>query len=188
MSLMKSLSLAFAEVEKILKKDAGGKGYTGLVAGEDGRPTLDFVAQHAPGHPEGEIMYKVLRWRAMRDPKDLLKIMAWAFLLWDSHNRANQGQEVPAKTWSSPAAMDHAMAAGVGCTTQPRRWPRPSPPPATRDFPDRGLGPKPERLLTKRDGRLIFQVIDTLSRVLYPLNVDVRRDLEALKREFESRG
>lgn len=92
-TLYDALASAMSEVAHILMGDAKSKGYTGLTDG-DGRPTLDFVAKHAPGHAEGEMIYKVLRWQAKRDPKDLLKIMAWAFLIWDSHNRAMVGQGV----------------------------------------------------------------------------------------------
>lgn len=33
------------------------------------------------GHPIGEIIYKARRYAAKRDPADMLKIAAWAFLV-----------------------------------------------------------------------------------------------------------
>lgn len=74
------LAQCMREIEKIIGSEAGSKGYGGDNLEKD--QVLDFVAKHCPGHAEGEIIYKVLRWRSKRDPKDLLKIMAWAFLLW----------------------------------------------------------------------------------------------------------
>ena len=43
-----------------------------------------FVAETAggPGHALDEIIYKVRRYAARRDPADLVKIAAWAYLVW----------------------------------------------------------------------------------------------------------
>lgn len=77
-----------AEINKALNGKAEDKGYS---AGGDsgGRPMLDAVALIAGEgtHPIGEILYKVARWKAKRNPEDLVKVAAWAFLLWDQQKR-----------------------------------------------------------------------------------------------------
>lgn len=172
----KELFKAFDAVRKILGFQAQGKGYTGLTpdAEADGRSVLDFVAQNAPGHPEGEIVYKVLRWRAKRDPQDLLKIMAWAFLLWDANNRLMSGQE------AAPDVRKEEVAA-PGYSDFPQRGDIPGP----SEVGMSGVG-MPERLLTKRDGQLFFQVIHTMLDT--PDLYTARKRVEALKKDFESRG
>lgn len=35
-----------------------------------------------PGHTLGEITYKTIRYAKRRDPNDLLKVAAWAYLVW----------------------------------------------------------------------------------------------------------
>ena len=67
----------------LLDEEAAGKGYhQGGLTGPN--PTYDFVAETAggPGHPLGEIIHKVRRYAARRDPADLVKIAAWAYLVW----------------------------------------------------------------------------------------------------------
>lgn len=73
-----------AKVRKILEDTAKGKGYS------DGNPDsknelYEFVnSRVAPGdgHALGEIVYKLVRYKAKRDPVDLVKIASWAFLAW----------------------------------------------------------------------------------------------------------
>ena len=87
----------------LLDETAADKGYhqTGL-AGPN--PMYAFVAETAggPGHALGEIIYKVRRYAARRDPADLLKIAAWAYLAWrfdqppaGADQRAPAGGSVP---------------------------------------------------------------------------------------------
>lgn len=73
-----------SETAGLLNGKAEAKGYA---AQGNGRPLLDFVAEVAPGHAAGEMLYKVVRWQAKKNPEDLLKVAAWAFLEWDRHNR-----------------------------------------------------------------------------------------------------
>jgi hypothetical protein len=83
-----SMAAFKAEFDRILIGKAEAKGYS---AGGDGggRDTLDAVATIVgDGHPAGEILYKVKRYRAKGDPEDLVKIASWAFLIWDQHQRA----------------------------------------------------------------------------------------------------
>lgn len=88
MTLDESWDAFCRESHGLLNGDAQGKGYA--QEGRDGRPMLDFVANHCGGgHALGEIVYKVVRWNQKRDPKDLLKVAAWAFLEWD---RARRGE------------------------------------------------------------------------------------------------
>lgn len=84
-SLDESWSTFAALAHGLLNGTAVGKGYA--TAG-DGRPLLDFVSAHCgDGHALGEIVYKVTRWRSRRNPEDLLKVAAWAFLVWDQARR-----------------------------------------------------------------------------------------------------
>ncbi len=75
---------AFCEaVRKLLAETAASKGYnqTGL----DGpNPLYQFVSETVggPGHALGEMIFKIRRYAARRDPEDLVKIAAWAYLVW----------------------------------------------------------------------------------------------------------
>ncbi len=70
-------------VRELLDETAAQKGYhqTGLVGPN---PMFAFVAETAggPEHALGEIIYKVRRYAARRDSEDLVKIAAWAYLVW----------------------------------------------------------------------------------------------------------
>ena len=75
---------AFCEaVRDLLDETAAAKGYshTGLTGPN---PMYEFVAETAggPGHALGELIYKVRRYAARRDPEDLVKIAAGAYLVW----------------------------------------------------------------------------------------------------------
>lgn len=75
-----------ADVRTLLEGTAQGKGYN--ATGVDGPNQLyDFVETltGGPGHALGEIVYKAKRYAAKRDPVDLLKIAAWAFLAYRAH-------------------------------------------------------------------------------------------------------
>jgi len=80
-----SFALFLLEVRALLEPTALGKGYS--TTGVDGDNALyEFVQEMAgPGHALGEIVYKARRYGAKRNPEDLLKIAAWAFLLWKHH-------------------------------------------------------------------------------------------------------
>lgn len=97
MNIMQSLGNFFDELYAIVGGKAQQKGYASLNAKDSsGRETLDFVKQHAPGHAEGEMMYKIIRWTKKRQPEDLLKLAAWAFLVWDQYRRERAGQQTEA--------------------------------------------------------------------------------------------
>jgi hypothetical protein len=69
------------QVLALVDKRAADKGYN--QTGPDGKNALfEFVREMGLSHAEGEIVYKVVRYHQKRDPEDLLKAAAWAFLLW----------------------------------------------------------------------------------------------------------
>ena len=87
--LPQSLEEFCAGVEGLLNGTARGKGYA--PDGGDGRPLLDFVAEHCgEGHALGEATYKLIRWKNKRNPEDLLKAAAWCFLEWDRDRRSRE--------------------------------------------------------------------------------------------------
>jgi hypothetical protein len=73
-------------IRALLDGAAAQKSYN--KTGVDGPNDLfDFVEQIAgDGHALGEIVYKVKRYHARKNPEDILKIAAWAFLIWRKHN------------------------------------------------------------------------------------------------------
>lgn len=71
------------EVAALLNGTAAGKGYSG--AGADGPNQLyEFVHTMSDGHQHalGEIVYKARRYAAKGNLEDVLKIAAWAFLIY----------------------------------------------------------------------------------------------------------
>ena len=79
-----------AEVRRLLDQSAKVKGYH--AAGPDGpNPLYTFIDETVggPHHAVGEIIYKMRRYAARRQPEDLAKAAAWCFLIWQ-HDRANQ--------------------------------------------------------------------------------------------------
>ena len=74
------------QVEAILSVSAKSKGYTDTDANgpNDGYEFI-YTATGDHGHPIGEIMYKALRYMKKRNPEDLLKIAAWAYLVFKHH-------------------------------------------------------------------------------------------------------
>ena len=71
------------QTKELLEPVASGKGYNDT--GVDGKNELfEFVQNVAQGsgHALGEIVYKAVRYSRKKDSKDLLKIAAWAYLIW----------------------------------------------------------------------------------------------------------
>lgn len=93
-SFESSLEAFFSQVRAQVGGEASEKGYA--VKG-NGRALIDSVAEECgEGHARGEIRYKLIRWRQKRNPVDLFKIAAWAFLEWDRHQRTvGRSAEVP---------------------------------------------------------------------------------------------
>jgi hypothetical protein len=71
-------------VQNRCEKEAKAKGYN--VTGVEGKnELLQFVdSAIAPNHSHalGEIIYKTIRYKNKRNKDDLVKIAAWAYLLW----------------------------------------------------------------------------------------------------------
>jgi hypothetical protein len=70
------------QVETLLDGTASGKGYN--ANGPDSRNALyEFVQEMTggPHHACGEVVYKVKRYEAKRNPEDILKAAAWCFLI-----------------------------------------------------------------------------------------------------------
>ena len=75
-----------AQVRALLEPTAAGKGYS--ATGADGPNQLyDFVQgmNGGPGHALGEIVYKAKRYAAKGNVEDVLKLAAWAFLVYKHH-------------------------------------------------------------------------------------------------------
>jgi hypothetical protein len=84
-----------ARVKELLEPTAQSKGYN--TTGVDGQNQLyEFVQDTVggPGHAIGEAIYKVKRYAAKRNPEDLEKLAAWAFLIW-KHHVPKSGAVVP---------------------------------------------------------------------------------------------
>lgn len=80
--LREPMSQFLQELRPVLHGKAESKGYR---EGHDPRPGGElhtFVERHFEGHALGEVVYKAVRAQARHDPEDLLKIAAWAFLVW----------------------------------------------------------------------------------------------------------
>ena len=89
-------------VQDLLDETAATKGYhqTGLTGPN---PMYAFVAETAggPGHALGEIIYKVRRYAARRNPEDLVKVAAWAYLVW-RFDRPAAGTPAASQGMSAP--------------------------------------------------------------------------------------
>lgn len=71
------------EVHHLLNGKAEEKHYN--QTGPDSQNKLyEFVQDTigSDGHALGEIVYKVKRYAALGNPEDILKVAAWAFLVW----------------------------------------------------------------------------------------------------------
>ena len=78
-----SLASFCEAVSDLLDQQATDKGYH--QAGLTGpNPLYGLVTEIAGGpcHALGEIIYKVRRYAARRNPEDLVKVAAWAYLIW----------------------------------------------------------------------------------------------------------
>ena len=74
------------EVEQLLGGTASGKGYA--AGGPNGpNPLYEFVQglSNSSAHGLGEIVYKAQRYSSKHNQEDVLKIAAWAFLVWRFH-------------------------------------------------------------------------------------------------------
>jgi len=72
-----------------LSDTAAGKGYNATgVDGENRVYAIIHAATGGHGHALGEIVYKALRYARKRDPMDLVKIAAWAFLIYKHHEES----------------------------------------------------------------------------------------------------
>ncbi len=91
-------------VRALLDESAADKGYhrAGL-AGPN--PLYAFVAETAggPGHALGEIIYKVRRYAARRNPEDLVKVAAWAYLVWCFDRPGAGSPDVPVTVSERPS-------------------------------------------------------------------------------------
>ena len=78
----KTYSEFVRQVADLLEPTASGKGYN--TTGIDGQNQLyEFVQTFAGDkHALGEIIYKVKRYAAKGNAEDILKVAAWAFLVW----------------------------------------------------------------------------------------------------------
>lgn len=71
-------------VEQMLSGAATSKGYNDT--GVNGpNQLMDFTEKFCGGHASGEVVYKVVRYRAKNDDVDLVKAAAWLFLMWRKH-------------------------------------------------------------------------------------------------------
>ncbi len=81
----RDLHVFLQQVTALLEPTAAAKGYNS--AGIDGFNRLYTFVQSTVGHQThahglGEIIYKAVRYAAKGQPEDLVKIAAWAFLVW----------------------------------------------------------------------------------------------------------
>ena len=79
-----------AAVYALLSQTAAQKSYN--ATGTDGpNPLYEFVREMtgSDAHALGEIVYKAKRFSAKHDIEDILKIAAWAFLIWKYRTQEN---------------------------------------------------------------------------------------------------
>ena len=69
-----------AGVRELVEGKAREKGYN--EGGPERNDLMEFTNKFFPGHAGGEICYKAIRYSRKGDKTDLLKIAAWAYLLW----------------------------------------------------------------------------------------------------------
>jgi len=70
------------EMRELLDGTAHTKGYNST--GVDGHNQLySFIQSYVgPGHAIGEIIYKAVRYLRKKDKRDIIKVAAWAYLVW----------------------------------------------------------------------------------------------------------
>ena len=102
-----------AKVKTLLDNSARQKCYNDT--GTDGPNQLfDFIYEITEmGHALGEIIYKVIRYNAKKNPEDLEKISAWAYLVWRKHHESGMsdtsrsgGQEARTRGDEAPSVYD----------------------------------------------------------------------------------
>ena len=71
----------YNKVNEVLGRVAKEKGYLDPMSLEN--PLMDFMTQLFPDHALGEIIYKSVRYKSKKDPLDLIKIAAWARLIYE---------------------------------------------------------------------------------------------------------
>jgi len=80
----------FTEVRTLLSQTAQEKGYN--TEGSETNQLYEFVYStlgvHQHTHALGEVVYKALRYSRKKDPDDLVKIAAWALLVWQHHEKS----------------------------------------------------------------------------------------------------
>jgi hypothetical protein len=69
-----------AGARELVEGRAKEKGYNESGSGRN--DLMEFTNKFFPGHAGGEIVYKAIRYGRKHDKTDLLKIAAWAYLLW----------------------------------------------------------------------------------------------------------
>lgn len=105
---MKDFSAFVKGVEESLSGSANGKGYA--QHGTADTDLHDFIEYHFSGHALGEIVSKCVRYQAKKNPEDLLKIAAWAYLLWQNEvplqRERAYADSSAANPYSNPGTMD----------------------------------------------------------------------------------
>lgn len=72
-----------AQVHAIVAHKGKDKGYSmGEAEERPGGKLMEFVEEHFKGHALGEIVYKAVRFQSKKNPEDLIKAAAWAYLVW----------------------------------------------------------------------------------------------------------
>lgn len=69
-----------AGARELVEGKAIAKGYN--EGGTEKNDLMEFTNKFFPGHAGGEIVYKAIRYQRKRDKSDLMKIAAWAYLLY----------------------------------------------------------------------------------------------------------
>ena len=68
------------QARELVMDRAKEKGYNDK--GEDKNELMSFTNQFFPGHPYGEVLYKLIRYQRKKNKEDLLKAAAWIYLIW----------------------------------------------------------------------------------------------------------
>lgn len=76
-----SFSAFSTAVRVLVEGKAASKGYNQSGA-DGGNDLMEFTTKFFPGHAGGEIVYKAIRYSRHKQKEDLLKIAAWAYLIW----------------------------------------------------------------------------------------------------------
>ena len=78
------------ELNNLLEETAKEKGYSDQGTEGDNKLYEFIHGQLGNGshvHALGEIVYKVVRYNSKKNPEDLVKIAAWALLVWQHHQQ-----------------------------------------------------------------------------------------------------